>query len=198
MRFNQWFLTLSTMRSDGSLPLETQRGGLAAYYSGSTLTILATIAKLAEAQGIDLWSKSPNENKTYESAARYFMSVVRNPELIYPYARQMNSSTSFGKTYDYRKQLFSHENPDGKFAAGRESPFGWYVLFKKRFPESDVVMEAKKLTGQESNLAMTAVQAVILPGMSSTWCNHLHSLVQHSADSNHLTGQSYLWVLIQL
>lgn len=166
---NQWFLTLSTMREDGSLPLETRRGGLAAYYSGATLTALASIAKVAEIQGIDLWEHSPSPNKTFVKSAEFFMSVVKDPSLIFDYAKAMNSATAFGKKFDHTAQLFSHENPDGKFAAGRESPFGWYILYKNRFPDSELVGFSESLDGSESNLAMTAIQAISEPGMSSTW-----------------------------
>ena len=166
---NQWFLTLSTLRDDGSLPLEATRGGFAAYYTGATLTALASISQVAAVQGIDLWGQDGNQDKSFERAAMFFMRVVQKPELIFDYARANNSNTAFGKRFDYKKQIFSHDNIDGKFASGRESPFGWYVLFKNRFPGSELILFAESLDGSESNLAMTAIQAIAEPGMSSSW-----------------------------
>ena len=40
----QWFITLNSMREDGSLPIETRRGARALFYQGRVLTAMASLA----------------------------------------------------------------------------------------------------------------------------------------------------------
>lgn len=51
---DQWFITLKSMRRDGSLPIETRRGARALFYHGRTLSGLVQLAERARVQGIDL------------------------------------------------------------------------------------------------------------------------------------------------
>ena len=47
----QWFITLGSMRQNGSLPIETRRGARALFYTGRTLSALVSIAEMARTNG---------------------------------------------------------------------------------------------------------------------------------------------------
>ena len=63
----QWFITLNSMRKDGSLPIETRRGARALFYTGRTLSALMQLAERAAVQGIDLYNTAPKRSKTIRS-----------------------------------------------------------------------------------------------------------------------------------
>ena len=75
---NQWFITLESMRGDGSLPIETRRGARALFYHGRTITALSALAEKAKVQGIDLWDTAPTETKTIHLAVKFFI-LCGNP-----------------------------------------------------------------------------------------------------------------------
>ena len=54
---------IKSQRKDGSLPIETRRGGRAMFYQGRAMTALATIAVISENQGYDIWNVNFKKKK---------------------------------------------------------------------------------------------------------------------------------------
>jgi hypothetical protein len=116
----QWSITLSSMRADGSLPVETRRGSRALFYTGRTIAALTYTAEMATSQGIDLWSWAPSENQTIHLAVRYMIDAMVNPDLVLPYAR-VNKAP--GPSEDWRRQ-----------DVVSESIYAWVAPYMARFP----------------------------------------------------------------
>ncbi len=118
---DQWFITLGSMRSDGSLPIETRRGASAIFYQGRTMSALASIAVMAEMQGIDLWAKSPEPDKTFHRAASFMLEALVDKEVVFPYARDNDIP---GPDKDWRNQ----------YLGGLSNTLGWVLPYMNRFP----------------------------------------------------------------
>jgi poly(beta-D-mannuronate) lyase len=118
---NQWFITLGSMRSDGSLPIETRRGARALFYHGRTLTGLSSLAEKAKVQGVDLWNTAPSETKTVHLAVKFLIDAIENPDLVLGYA-SINKSP--GPSKNYQRQDI-----------GSGSTFGWIAPYMARFPD---------------------------------------------------------------
>lgn len=166
---NQWFLTLNTMRSDGSLPLETRRGGLAAFYTSATLTALISIAEMAKVQGIDLYTARTDEGKDINQAISFYLDVIENPEVIFPYAKREFAASQFNKSLDYRTQVFSHSNPNGDQTAGHETSAGWVQPYINQFPSSQITQRIRSITGNENSLSRVFYEGVKSNGTSGSW-----------------------------
>ena len=78
----QWFITIGSMRKDGSFPIETRRGARALFYTGRTLSVLMSIAEMAKTQGIDLYAYSPTEDKTIHRAVQFMLDALEDNELV--------------------------------------------------------------------------------------------------------------------
>ena len=83
----QWFITLKSMRKDGSLPIETRRGARALFYHGRTITGMLQLAERAAVQGIDLYGSAPNPEKTIHNAVAFFINSIEQPDLVLEYAQ---------------------------------------------------------------------------------------------------------------
>lgn len=118
---NQWFITLESMRGDGSLPIETRRGARALFYHGRTITALSALAEKAKVQGIDLWDIAPTETKTIHLAVKFFIDAIENPDLVLRYA---STNKSPGPSKDFKRQDI-----------GTGSTFGWIAPYMARFPD---------------------------------------------------------------
>lgn len=123
-RFNigieQWFITLKSMRGDGSLPIETRRGARALFYQGRTITGLASLAEKAKAQGVDLWNVAPNQTQTIHMAVKFLIDAVENPDFVIKYAA---TNKAPGPSKNYKIQ-----------DVGSGSTFGWIAPYLARFP----------------------------------------------------------------
>ena len=117
----QWFITLDSMRSDGSLPIETRRGARALYYTGRTITGLIQLAERAAVQGVDLYGSSPGPNQTLHNAVTFFLDAMEQPDLVLKYAR---TNISPGRSKDYKIQDLG----------SIESTMGWIAPYIVRFP----------------------------------------------------------------
>ena len=124
-RFNigiqQWFITLGSMRNDGSLPIETRRGARALFYHGRTITALSSLAEKARVQGVDLWSTAPSKTKSIHLAVKFLIDAIENPDLVLGYA-SINKSP--GPSKNYKRQDI-----------GTGSTFGWIAPYMARFPD---------------------------------------------------------------
>ena len=87
---DQWFITLDTMRKDGSLPIETRRGARALFYHGRTISGLFAIAERALVHNVDLYSI--DRYKSIHKVVKFYLDVADNPKLILKYAKK-NTAT---------------------------------------------------------------------------------------------------------
>ena len=121
---DQWFITLNSMRKDGSLPIETRRGARALFYSGRTISGLLQLAERAAVQGIDLYDRAPSPKKSIHNAVAFFINSMEQPDLVLKYAQ-----TNFfpGPSKDWKFQDLGGSGSLG-------STMGWIAPYVNRFP----------------------------------------------------------------
>lgn len=124
-RFNigieQWFITLESMRGDGSLPIETRRGARALFYHGRTITALSALAEKAAVQDVDLWNTAPDKTRTIHLVVKFFIDAIEDPPLVLRYA---STNKAPGPSKNYKQQDI-----------GTGSTFGWVAPYMARFPD---------------------------------------------------------------
>ena len=158
---DQWFITLKSMRKDGSLPIETRRGARALFYHGRTLSALVQLAERAAVQGIDLFNSAPRRNKTIHHAVAFFLDAVEEPDLVLRYAK---TNKAPGPSKDYKIQDLG----------GMGSTMGWIAPYISRFPDhpnSQRLIARMSSTHSEpkSYLTHELDSAVRANGFSSEW-----------------------------
>lgn len=156
---DQWFITLKSMRSDGSLPIETRRGARALFYVGRTLSALIQIAERAAVQGIDLYSFAPSQSKTLHHGVAFFLNAIENPELVLNYAR---ANIAPGPSKNYKLQYVDN------------TTFGWVAPYMSRFPNHPntrrlAERRARGHSAPKSYLTNRLDTAVQLGGRSDEW-----------------------------
>ena len=117
----QYFVTLSTARKDGSLPLETRRGNASIAYMSHTLNALMLTAEIAKNQGYDLYSMAAGDTTIHDVVA-YLLSAYKNIDAITPYAKEDHAGQDEGKWMDQNLRF----DPRGWFL--------WADLYVNRFP----------------------------------------------------------------
>lgn len=127
---DQWFITLNSMRTDGSLPAEARRGARAISYSGLAISGLVGIAEMAAVQGIDLYTLPAPTGGTIHDAIRFLLDAYENPGVIFRY-----SSENYipGEESDYRKIIITFGDV-----------WGWAPPYIRRFPEHPNSLRARK------------------------------------------------------
>ena len=158
---DQWFITLDSMRRNGSLPIETRRGARALYYHGRTLSGLMQLAERAAVQTIDLYAHAPSEEKTIHRAVEFFIDAVEIPKLVLKYAR---TNKSPGPSKNYKVQDLG----------GMGSTMGWIAPYVRRFPDHANTrrLMARRLPGHsepESYLTSQLDRAVASNGFAAAW-----------------------------
>ena len=118
----QYFVTLSTARKDGSLPLETRRGNSAISYLSHTLNVLMLTAEIAKNQGYDLYSMAANDTTIHDVVA-YLLSAYKNIDAITPYAKEDHAAQDEGKWMEQNLRF----DP--------RTWFLWTELYVNRFPK---------------------------------------------------------------
>ena len=118
----QWFITMGSMRKDGSLPVETRRGARALFYDGRTITALMQLAERAAVQGIDLYGTEPNSGQTIHQAVEFFLNAMEDPKVIFRYAK---ANRHPGGSKNYKVQDLGSIG----------STLGWVGLYMARFPD---------------------------------------------------------------
>ena len=118
----QWFITLESMRKDGSLPIETRRGARALMYTDKTLSGLMQLAERAAVQGINLFEAAPSPSKTIHQAVKFFIDAVEKPDIVLKYAK---TNRHPGPSKNYKKQELRKTH----------AAFGWMASYMSRFPD---------------------------------------------------------------
>tara|TARA_B100000214_G_C23923470_1_gene607192 strand:+ start:102 stop:1295 length:1194 start_codon:yes stop_codon:yes gene_type:complete len=137
--FKNFEAAIKYSRKDGSLPIETRRGGRAMFYSARAMNVLTVIAMIAENQGYNIWEYN-HKGKDFHNVVKFFIDALENQELIYQYAKE---SIFPGPAKDYKKQ-------DLKFK--KSSNWGWFYAYATRFPDHENIKRIKKWSENESEL----------------------------------------------
>ena len=101
--FKNFEAAIKYQREDGSMPIETRRGGRAMFYQARAMNALAVIAILAENQGYNVWDYK-YKGKNYHNIVKFFIDFTENNEIVFKYAKSMKHP---GPAKNYKKQDLS-------------------------------------------------------------------------------------------
>ena len=155
---DQWFITIDSMREDGSLPIETRRGSRALFYQGRAISALFAIAHRAEVQGINLFDIE--REKDIHRAVKFYLDASEDSKIVENYAK-VNFAPGPSKNYKI-------QDLDG---AGRinSSGQGWVRLYIDRYPNSPNTQRLLNLKRGQNNLIDALVSSVNQSGKSTEW-----------------------------
>jgi poly(beta-D-mannuronate) lyase len=137
--FKNYEAAIKYQRGDGSLPIETRRGGRAMFYQGRAMNALAVIAIIAENQGYDIWNYE-YRGKNYHNLVKFFIDFTENNEIVFKYAKEMKSP---GPAKNYKVQDLDSRS---------SSNWGWLYAYVTRFPDHENVQRLKQWSIDQSNL----------------------------------------------
>ena len=137
--FKNFEAAIKYQRKDGSMPIETRRGGRAMFYQARAMNALAVIAILAENQGYNIWDYQ-HRGKNYHSIVKFFIDFTENNEIVFKYAKSMKHP---GPAKNYKKQDLNSRS---------SSNWGWLYAYSTRFPYHDNVQRLKKWSQNKSDL----------------------------------------------
>ena len=137
--FKNFEAAIKYQRKDGSMPIETRRGGRAMFYQARAMNALAVIAMLAENQGYNIWNYE-YKKKNYHNIVKFFIDFTENNEIVFKYAKSMKHP---GPAKNYKKQDLSSRS---------SSNWGWLYAYASRFPDHENVQRLKKWSQNKSNL----------------------------------------------
>jgi len=136
--FKNWIAAVKYQREDGSLPIETRRGGRAMFYQGRAMTALATLAVMAENQNINIWNTKFNKNRDYHNLVKFFIDFSENPEIVFKYAKEMKAP---GPAKNYKNQDLDSSG----------SIWGWMPAYASRFPNHENIKRIKSWDKDKMN-----------------------------------------------
>ena len=137
--FKNFEAAIKYQRKDGSMPIETRRGGRAMFYQARAMNALAVIAILAENQGYNVWDYE-YKGKNYHNIVKFFIDFTENNEIVFEYAKSMKHP---GPAKNYKKQDLNSRS---------SSNWGWLYAYVTRFPDHENVQRLKKWSQDKSNL----------------------------------------------
>ena len=137
--FKNFEAAIKYQRKDGSMPIETRRGGRAMFYQGRAMNALAVIAILAENQGYNIWDYD-HKGKNYHNIVKFFIDFTENNEIVFKYAKSMKHP---GPAKNYKKQDLESRS---------SSNWGWLYAYASRFPNHENVQRLKEWSKDKSNL----------------------------------------------
>lgn len=110
------YSALSHATKEGALPLEMERGPLAAHYQNYALMYLAMIAHLAERQGYDLWSLEI-EDRSLHSLVALNNKILADPGYVTRFSGTREVSLKYRKDKQY---------------------FSWFEMYLARFKNPEM------------------------------------------------------------
>jgi poly(beta-D-mannuronate) lyase len=78
--------TLTQMREDGSLPLETARGSRALWYQRHALASIVYIGELLAPLDENIWEPRSDDHSLHDAVA-FLIKAIEDQDLVAPYAR---------------------------------------------------------------------------------------------------------------
>ena len=137
--FRNYENAIRYQRKNGSMPIETRRGGRAMFYQGRAMNALSVIAIIAEHQGYNIWEYD-YKGKNFHNIVKFFIDFTENNEIVFKYAKEMKSP---GPAKNYKVQ-----DLDGRSS----SNWGWLYAYATRFPEHENIKRLKGWSKNRSNL----------------------------------------------
>ena len=137
--FKNYEAAIKYQRKDGSMPIETRRGGRAMFYQARAMNALAVIAILAENQGYNVWDYD-HKGKNYHNIVKFFVDFTEDNQIVYKYAKSMKHP---GPAKNYKKQDLNSRS---------SSNWGWLYAYAARFPDHNNVLRLKEWSKNKSNL----------------------------------------------
>ena len=134
------FRTLQNMRTDGSLPLETQRGARALWYQRHAIASLVTIAEIAALRGANLY-REDREGRSIHRAIQFLADSIKQPDLVAGYA---SANVNPGPFEDHTIQDMGFMRLRGH---GRHY-MAWFEIYRQRFPDRPLTAELSTLLDQ--------------------------------------------------
>tara|TARA_B100000989_G_C19480654_1_gene444976 strand:- start:71 stop:1261 length:1191 start_codon:yes stop_codon:yes gene_type:complete len=129
--FLNYEAAIKYQRKDGSMPIETRRGGRAMFYQARAMTALTSIAIIAENQGYNIWDYD-YKGKNFHNIVKFFIDFTENNEIVFKYAKEMKAP---GPARDYKRQ-----DLDGSSS----SNWGWLSAYATRFPNHENIQRLQK------------------------------------------------------
>ena len=137
--FRNYENAIRYQRKDGSMPIETRRGGRAMFYQGRAMNALSVIAIIAEHQGYNIWEYD-YKGKNFHNIVKFFIDFTENNEIVFKYAKEMKSP---GPAKNYKVQ-----DLDGSSS----SNWGWLYAYATRFPDHENIKRLKRWSKNRSDL----------------------------------------------
>ena len=137
--FKNYEYEIKFQRKDGSMPIETRRGGRAMFYQGRAMTALTAIAVIAENQGYNIWDYD-HKGKNFHNIVKFFIDFTENNEIVFKYAKEMKAP---GPAKDYKRQ-----DLDGSSS----SHWGWLSAYATRFPNHENIQRLKQWSSDYKDL----------------------------------------------
>ena len=137
--FKNFEAAIKYQRKDGSMPIETRRGGRAMFYQGRAMTALTVIAIIAENQGYNIWEYE-HKGKNFHNIVKFFIDFTENNEVVFEYAKEMKAP---GPAKNYKSQDLKKKS---------SSNWGWLYAYLARFPNHDNVKRLKFWSKNKNNL----------------------------------------------
>ena len=145
--FRNYENAIRYQRKDGSMPIETRRGGRAMFYQGRAMNALSVIAIIAEHQGYNIWEYD-YKGKNFHNIVKFFIDFTENNEIVFKYAKEMKSP---GPAKNYKVQ-----DLDGRSS----SNWGWLYAYATRFPDHENIKRLKEWSKNRSNLNSYQIKIV--------------------------------------
>ncbi len=137
--FKNYEAAIKYQRKDGSMPIETRRGGRAMFYQARAMNALAVIAIIAENQGYDIW-EIDFKGKNYHNLVKFFIDFTEDNEIVFKYAKENR----------WPGPAKNPEIQDLKSNSG--SNWGWLYAYATRFPDHENIKRLKKWSENKSEL----------------------------------------------
>ncbi len=137
--FRNYEAAIKYQRKDGSMPIETRRGGRAMFYQGRAMNALSVIAIIAENQGYNIWDYE-YKGKNFHNIVKFFIDFTENNEIVFKYAKSMKHP---GPAKNYKKQDLNSRS---------SSNWGWLYAYATRFPDHDNIKRIRKWSLNKSSL----------------------------------------------
>ena len=137
--FRNYENAIRYQRKDGSMPIETRRGGRAMFYQGRAMTALTAIAVIAENQGYNIWDYE-YKGKNFHNIVKFFIDFTENNEIVFKYAKEMKAP---GPAKDYKRQ-----DLDGSSS----SHWGWLYAYATRYPNHENIKRLRQWSANYKDL----------------------------------------------
>jgi len=137
--FKNFEAAIKYQRKDGSMPIETRRGGRAMFYQARAMNALAVIAIIAENQGHNIWNYD-FKGKNYHNIVKFFIDFTENNEIVFKYAKENR----------WPGPAKNHKIQDLSSNSG--SNWGWLYAYATRFPDHENIQRLKNWSKNKSEL----------------------------------------------